>query len=50
MSRTLTLLNAQLVCPIEGRRSGGLLVQGDSIAAVGNFEIPSDAGTIDCAG
>jgi len=50
MSRTLALLNAQLVCPVAGRRSGGLLVQGNTIAAVGNFGIPGDAGTIDCAG
>lgn len=50
MNRTLALLNAQLVCPVDGVRSGGLLVKGDSIAATGSFEMPANAETIDCSG
>lgn len=41
---------AQLVCPIGGVSSGDLLVEGDAIAAVGSFDMPSDAQVIDLAG
>jgi dihydroorotase len=43
-------LNAQLVCPKAGVSTGGLLVEGDAIAATGSFETPSDAQVIDLAG
>ncbi|AQR72488.1 dihydroorotase family protein [Sphingomonas sp. LM7] len=43
-------LNAQLVCPVAGCSTGGLLVEGDTIAAVGSFEVPGDAQVVDLAG
>lgn len=43
-------LNAQLVCPKNGVATGGLLVEGDAIAAIGDFEIPSGAARVDLAG
>ncbi|MDP5277873.1 amidohydrolase family protein [Sphingomonas sp. DG1-23] len=43
-------LNAQLVCPIAGVTNGNLLVNGEIIAAIGDFEIPADAQRIDLAG
>lgn len=43
-------LNARLVCPSGGVSTGGLLVEGDAIAAVGDFEVPADATRIDLAG
>jgi dihydroorotase len=43
-------LGAQLVCPKGGVTSGDLLVDGETIAATGSFEIPSDAQAIDLAG
>ncbi len=43
-------LNAQLVCPTGGATIGGLLVDGETIAATGDFEIPGDAERIDLAG
>ena len=46
---TLALLNAQVVGP-NGVRAGGVLVEGDSIAATGIFDTPSNAEVIDCAG
>jgi len=42
--------NAQLVCPIGGVTSGDLLVDGETIAAVGSFDAPDDAQVIDLAG
>jgi dihydroorotase len=42
--------NAQLVCPVGGVTSGDLLIHGETIAAIGSFEIPSDAQVIDLAG
>lgn len=43
-------LNAQLVCPIGGASKGNLLIDGETIAATGDFEIPDDARRIDLAG
>lgn len=43
-------LNARLVCPKGGVLSGGLLVEGENIAAVGSFDVPSDAQQIDVKG
>ena len=43
-------LNASLVCPADGERPGGLLVEDGTIRAVGNFDLPSDAETVDCRG
>lgn len=50
MSRTLALLNAQLVCPVGGVSAGGVLVESDRIAATGTFALPEEAETIDCGG
>ncbi|RYY25427.1 MAG: dihydroorotase [Sphingomonadales bacterium] len=47
---TLVFTNATLVCPVGGVTKGNLLVEGDSIAAVGTVEIPADAQIIDVAG
>jgi dihydroorotase len=43
-------LNARLVCPKAGVLNGGLLVEGENIAAVGSFDAPSDAQQIDVKG
>jgi dihydroorotase len=43
-------LNAQLVCPAGGVTTGNLLIDGETIAATGDFEIPEDAQRIDVAG
>lgn len=43
-------LNATLVCPRGGVTSGGLLTDGETIAALGTFDIPSDAQQIDMNG
>ncbi|UYY58661.1 dihydroorotase [Sphingomonas sp. S2-65] len=43
-------LNARLVCPAKGATTGALLVEGETIAAIGDFEIPSDAERIDVRG
>ncbi|WP_448661094.1 dihydroorotase [Sphingomonas sp. CJ20] len=43
-------LNAQIVCPQGGVSTGGLLVEGDRIAAVGAFAVPADAQRIDLNG
>jgi dihydroorotase len=43
-------LNATLVCPEGGVRTGALLVEGETIVAVGDFDIPGDAERIDLAG
>ncbi|HVJ01018.1 MAG TPA: amidohydrolase family protein [Sphingomonas sp.] len=43
-------LNARLVCPKAGVLSGALLVEGETIAAVGSFDVPSDAQQIDVKG
>lgn len=50
MNRRLALLNATLVCPAAGVSGGGVLIDGDTIAAVGLFDLPADAVTIDCGG
>lgn len=44
------LLNATLVCPIGGVSRGGVLIDGETIAATGAFDPPSDAQRIDLAG
>ena len=43
-------LNAQLVCPIRGVSTGGLLVRDGVIAAAGTIEVPEGAAVIDCGG
>ncbi|MCX8475824.1 MAG: dihydroorotase, partial [Sphingomonas sp.] len=43
-------LNAQLVCPVGGVSTGNLLVDGETIAAAGDFDIPADARRIDLGG
>jgi dihydroorotase len=43
-------LNAALVCPVIGPSNGGLLIEGDTIVTVGEFEIPADAVRVDLAG
>ena len=43
-------LNARLVCPDAGVSQGGLLVEGETIAAVGSSDVPSDAEVIDLKG
>jgi dihydroorotase len=43
-------LGAQLVCPVAGVTRGNLLVDGETIAATGDFEIPADAQRVDLAG
>lgn len=42
--------NTQLVCPVGGVTGGDMLIDGETIAATGSFEIPSDAQVIDLAG
>ena len=44
------LLNATLVCPVGGVSNGGLLIDGETIAAVGDIDVPSDAQRIDVRG
>ncbi|NIJ18903.1 dihydroorotase [Sphingomonas naasensis] len=41
--------NARLVCPTGGVTTGDLLIDGETIAATGSFEAPSDAQAIDLA-
>jgi dihydroorotase len=43
-------LGAQLVCPVAGVTKSNLLVDGETIAATGDFEIPADAERVDLAG
>ena len=43
-------LNARLACPAGGVTQGGLLVRDGAVAAVGTFELPADAATVDCGG
>jgi dihydroorotase len=43
-------LDATLVCPVGGVTTGNLLIEGDAIAAVGDFAIPGDATRIELAG
>ncbi|MDT8757468.1 dihydroorotase [Sphingomonas psychrotolerans] len=47
---TILFRNARLVCPVRGVTSGDLLIDGETIAAVGNFEVPGDARIVDLAG
>lgn len=42
--------NARLVCPQGGVTTGDLLIDGETIAATGSFEAPSDAQAVDLAG
>ncbi|MCD2325473.1 dihydroorotase [Sphingomonas sp. IC-56] len=42
--------NARLVCPLGGVSNGQLLVDAETIVAMGDFEAPSDAQVIDVAG
>lgn len=42
--------NARLVCPLSGVSNGQLLVDAETIVAIGDFEAPSDAQVIDVAG
>ena len=41
MNRPLAFLDAELVCPEAGVRTGGLLIRDGAIVAVGAFEVPS---------
>ena len=43
MSRATAFLNAQLACPAGGVSTGGLLVRGGTIAAIGAIDVPADA-------
>jgi len=47
---TLVFWNATLVCPDNGVRHGNLLVEGDTIVAVGEFNVPADAEVHDLGG
>jgi dihydroorotase len=47
---TLALLNARLVCPDGGTRPGGLVIEGERIAAVGDVAVPAGATVLDLAG
>ncbi len=47
---SIAFTNAKLVCPKGGVSNGGLIVQGDTIAAIGTIDIPEDAETIDLGG
>ena len=47
--KPLAILNGKLVCA-DGVRAADLLVQDRRIAAIGPFDIPSDAETIDAKG
>lgn len=46
----VAFLDAELVCPVGGVRSGGLLVRDGVIEATGAIEVPDDAITVDCGG
>ena len=51
MTAPLAILNARLVDPAAGTVTpGGLLVRDRHIAAIGRFDLPADAETIDAAG
>ncbi len=47
---TTAFLDATLVCPNGGVRRGDLLVIGDTIVAIGSFDLPSDANVVTCGG
>ena len=47
---TIAFTNARLVCPQGGISEGGLLVKGDTIAAIGAIDIPEGAETVDLHG
>ena len=51
---TIALLNARLVCPSNAAGddpiTGGVLIEGHCIAAVGTFAVPEGAEVIDCRG
>ncbi|MET0307933.1 MAG: dihydroorotase, partial [Sphingomonas sp.] len=47
---TILFTNARLVCPKGGVFTGSLLVEGDTIAAVGTVEAPQGAEIVDLAG
>jgi len=42
--------DARLVCPVQGERSGSLLVRDGMVAGFGDPEPPSDAERVDCGG
>jgi dihydroorotase len=50
MIRDVALLNAELVCPVEGISKGGVLVLDGTIAATGLFDLPEGIATVDCRG
>jgi dihydroorotase len=50
MNHPLLFTNAELVCPQGGVSTGDLLVRDGAIAAMGTFDLPTDAETIDCKG
>lgn len=50
MIRDVALLNAELVCPVEGISKGGVLVLDGTIAATGLFDLPEGITTVDCRG
>lgn len=43
-------LNAELVCPAQGARSGGLAVRDGMVEAFGTVEVPEGAAVVDCGG
>lgn len=45
---TTAFVNATLVCPEGGMRSGRLLVEGDRITRIGDFDPPAGAALVDC--
>ncbi|UUL83197.1 dihydroorotase [Sphingomonas qomolangmaensis] len=47
---TTAFVNATLVCPDGGKRQGNLLVEGDCIMRVGDFDAPVGAAIVDCRG
>lgn len=48
---TIAFLNARIVDPASGLdTTGGVLIQGGRIVAVGSFDIPAEAETVDCDG
>jgi dihydroorotase len=46
----IAFLNARLVCPVAGERSGGLLAIDGAIAATGDVAVPDGAERVDCRG
>ena len=46
----VAFVNAELVCPAQGLRSGAMLVRDGVVAAFGTVDVPDDAAVIDCGG